>query len=65
MSRNDSFISECYSSINEMESVVMESELDVVGSIVNAYDSLKSIDPKTIHEALYTLADAYMLVKGK
>lgn len=34
-------------------------------SIVNAYDSLKSIDPKTIHEALYTLANAYTLVKGK
>ena len=43
MSRNDSFISECYSSINEMESVVMESELDVVGSIVDAYDKLASI----------------------
>lgn len=33
-------------------------------SITTAYENLKSIDSAVIHDSLYTLADAYMLVKG-
>lgn len=41
--RNDSFINECVSSITELESVTMESQMDVLCSTIDAYDKMSTI----------------------
>ena len=54
--RNDSFINECVSSITELESVTMESQMDVLCSTIDAYDKMS-----TIYEEATNGTDQFMI----